>query len=134
MEGERALLHPEPGGGLGQAGLPGIHALDSPLCSINLAAVETNIVMVNVQGAWPSPAELCNHLCPVSEEEEEAETRQTVSILLLPWSAWPARAILGHHDSQGPCGGTIALEDMEPSQPQEQSFCTAMLSLSMMSK
>ncbi|XP_014743029.1 PREDICTED: probable low-specificity L-threonine aldolase 2 isoform X1 [Sturnus vulgaris] len=70
----------------------GIHALDSPLCSINLAAVETNIVMVNVQGPWPSPAELCDRLRAVSEEEE-AETGQAVSVLLLPWSARTARAV-----------------------------------------
>ncbi|NXQ21580.1 THA2 aldolase, partial [Peucedramus taeniatus] len=72
-----------------QAGIP---ALDSPLCSISPAAVETNIVMVNVQGAWPSPAELCARLRAVSEEEE-AETGQAVSVLLLPWSARTLRAV-----------------------------------------
>lgn len=66
--------------------------LDSPLCSINLAAVETNIVMVNVQGPWPSPAELCDRLRAVSEEEV-AETGQAVSVLLLPWSARTVRAV-----------------------------------------
>ncbi|RMB95200.1 hypothetical protein DUI87_28187 [Hirundo rustica rustica] len=70
----------------------GIQALDSPLCSINLAAVETNIVMVNVQGAWPSPAELCDRLRAVGEEEV-AETGQAVSVLLLPWSARTVRAV-----------------------------------------
>ncbi|NXG25940.1 THA2 aldolase, partial [Grallaria varia] len=70
----------------------GIHMLDSPLCSINLEAVETNIVMVNVQGAWPSPAELCDHLRAVSKEEV-AETGQAVSVLLLPWSAHTLRAV-----------------------------------------
>ncbi|NXI21172.1 THA2 aldolase, partial [Sterrhoptilus dennistouni] len=70
----------------------GIHALDSPLCTINLAAVETNIVMVNLQGAWPSPAELCDRLSAVSEEEE-AETGRAVSVLLLPWSARTVRAV-----------------------------------------
>ncbi|NXD01982.1 THA2 aldolase, partial [Certhia familiaris] len=70
----------------------GIQVLDSPLWSINLAAVETNIVMVNVQGPWPSPAELCNRLRAVSEEEV-AETGQAVSVLLLPWSARTVRAI-----------------------------------------
>ncbi|NXF84098.1 THA2 aldolase, partial [Sclerurus mexicanus] len=70
----------------------GIHVLDLPLCSINLAAVETNIVMVNVQGAWPSPAELCDRLRAVSKEEV-AETGQAVSVLLLPWSAHTVRAV-----------------------------------------
>lgn len=70
----------------------GIHALDSPLCTINLAAVETNIVMVNLRGAWPSPAELCDRLSAVSEEEE-AETGRAVSVLLLPWSARTVRAV-----------------------------------------
>ncbi|NXE69981.1 THA2 aldolase, partial [Calcarius ornatus] len=76
-----------------EAGPPaGIQALDSPLCSVSLAAVETNIVMVEVQGAWPSPAELCERLRAVSEEEE-AETGQAVSVLLLPWSARALRAV-----------------------------------------
>ncbi|NXT14081.1 THA2 aldolase, partial [Prunella fulvescens] len=70
----------------------GIHALGSPLCSVSLAAVETNIVMVNVHGAWPSPDELCQRLRAISEEEE-AETGQAVSVLLLPWSARAARAV-----------------------------------------
>ncbi|XP_041321934.1 probable low-specificity L-threonine aldolase 2 isoform X2 [Pyrgilauda ruficollis] len=70
----------------------GIHVLDSPLCSVNLAAVETNIVMVNIQGAWPSPTELCDRLRAVSEEEE-AETGQAVSVLLFPWSARTVRAV-----------------------------------------
>ncbi|NXR16692.1 THA2 aldolase, partial [Cinclus mexicanus] len=69
-----------------------IHVLDSPLCSISLAAVETNIVMVNVQGPWPSPAELCDRLRAISEEEV-AETGQAVSVLLLPWSAQTVRAV-----------------------------------------
>ncbi|NXU43420.1 THA2 aldolase, partial [Drymodes brunneopygia] len=56
-----------------------IHVLDSPLWSINLAAVETNTVMLNVQGAWPSPAELCKRLRAVSKEEG-TETGQTVSV------------------------------------------------------
>ncbi|NXM34270.1 THA2 aldolase, partial [Oxyruncus cristatus] len=73
-------------------GTSGIHVLDLPLCSVNLAAVETNIVMVNVRGAWPSPAELCNHLRAI-HEEEVAETGQAVSVLLLPWSAHTVRAV-----------------------------------------
>lgn len=74
--------------------------LDSPLCSINLAAVETNVVLINVQGAWLSPAELREHLRPVSEEEEEAETRQTASVLLLPWSGTDSACLLGTATSQ----------------------------------
>ncbi|NWH93114.1 THA2 aldolase, partial [Aegithalos caudatus] len=81
----------------------GIHVLDSSLWSINLAAVETNIVMVNVQGAWLSPAELCECLRAVSEEEV-AETGQAVSVLLLPWSAQTVRAVWHHnilaHDTE----------------------------------
>uniref|UniRef100_A0A8C3EK97 Uncharacterized protein n=1 Tax=Corvus moneduloides TaxID=1196302 RepID=A0A8C3EK97_CORMO len=69
----------------------GIHVLNSPLWSINLAAVKTNIAMVNVQGTWPSPAELCDRLCAISAEV--AETGQAVSVLLLPWSAQTVRAV-----------------------------------------
>ncbi|XP_075576386.1 uncharacterized protein LOC142594753 [Pelecanus crispus] len=70
----------------------GIQELNSPLCSVNLAAVETNIVMVSIRGGWPSPAELCEHLRAVSEEEV-AETGQAVSVLLFPWSAHTVRAV-----------------------------------------
>ncbi|NXK65436.1 THA2 aldolase, partial [Sylvietta virens] len=70
----------------------GIHVLDSPLWSVNLAAVETNIVMINVRGAWPCPAELCARLRAVSEEEV-AETGQAVSVLLLPWAPRTLRAV-----------------------------------------
>ncbi|NXK90131.1 THA2 aldolase, partial [Formicarius rufipectus] len=87
----------------GTSGPCGIHVLDLPLCSINLAAVETNIVMIKVQGAWPSPAELCNHLRAVSEEEV-AETGRAVSVLLLPWSAHTLRAVwhrdISAHDTE----------------------------------
>ncbi|NXY24996.1 THA2 aldolase, partial [Atrichornis clamosus] len=87
----------------GTSGPHGIHVLDSPLWSVNLAAVETNIVMINVQGVWPSPAELCDRLRAVSEEEV-AETRQAVSVLLLPWSAHTVRAVwhrdISAHDTE----------------------------------
>ncbi|NXN48490.1 THA2 aldolase, partial [Rynchops niger] len=71
---------------------PGIQELNSPLCSVNLVVVETNIVMVSVRGGWPSPAELCERLQAVSEEEL-AETGQAVSVLLFPWSAHTVRAV-----------------------------------------
>ncbi|XP_064323263.1 uncharacterized protein LOC135315961 [Phalacrocorax carbo] len=70
----------------------GVQELKSPLCSINLSAVETNIVMVSIRGGWPSPAELCEHLRAVSKEEL-AETGQAVSVLLFPWSANTVRAV-----------------------------------------
>ncbi|XP_064890339.1 uncharacterized protein LOC106145842 [Columba livia] len=69
----------------------GIWELNSPLCSISLAAVETNIVMMNTGGGWLSPPELCEHLRAVSEEEV-AETGQAVSVLVFPWSAHTVRA------------------------------------------
>lgn len=71
---------------------PGIQELNSPVCSVNLAAVETNIVMVSTKGGWLSPTELCEHLRAVSEEEL-AETGQAVSVLLFPWSAHTVRAV-----------------------------------------
>ncbi|NWQ63732.1 THA2 aldolase, partial [Neopipo cinnamomea] len=87
----------------GTSGPLGIHVLDLPLCSVNLTAVETNIVMVNIRGAWPSPAELCDHLRAVSEEEV-AETGEAVSVLLLPWSARTVRAVwhrdISVHDTE----------------------------------
>ncbi|NWW50286.1 THA2 aldolase, partial [Pedionomus torquatus] len=70
----------------------GIQELNSSLISVNLAAVETNVVMVSVGGGWLSPAEFCEHLRAVSEEEL-AETGQAVSVLLFPWSAHTVRAV-----------------------------------------
>ncbi|CAM9713605.1 unnamed protein product [Bubo scandiacus] len=70
----------------------GIQELNSPVCSVNLAAVESNIVMVSIRGSWLSPAELCQHLRAVSEEEL-AETGQAVSVLLFPWSAHAVRTV-----------------------------------------
>ncbi|NWX98607.1 THA2 aldolase, partial [Nothoprocta ornata] len=69
-----------------------LHRLDSPLCSVDLAAVETNIVMVAVKGSWPSPAELCARMQAVSEEEV-AETGHAVSVLLFPWASRSLRAV-----------------------------------------
>lgn len=79
----------------------GIQELNSPLCSVSLAAVETNIVMVEVKGL--PPAELCTYLQAVSEEEL-AETGCTVSVLLFPWSERTVRAVwhcdVSAHDTE----------------------------------
>ncbi|GAB0197568.1 probable low-specificity L-threonine aldolase 2 [Grus japonensis] len=81
----------------------GIQGLNSPVCSVDLVAVETNIVMVSIRGGWPSPTELCEHLRAVSEEEL-AETGQAVSVLLFPWSAHAVRAVwhrdISAHDTE----------------------------------
>ncbi|NXJ10651.1 THA2 aldolase, partial [Odontophorus gujanensis] len=80
---------------------PGVRELNSPLCSVSLEAVETNIVMVEVKGL--SPAELCAYLQAVSEEEQ-AEMGCTVSILLFPWSERTVRAVwhcdVSAHDTE----------------------------------
>ncbi|NXV79759.1 THA2 aldolase, partial [Atlantisia rogersi] len=82
---------------------PGIRELDSPVCSVDLAAVETNIVMVSIKGGWLSPTELCEQLQAVSEEEL-AVTGQAVSVLLFPWSANTVRAVwhrdVSAHDTE----------------------------------
>ncbi|NXT79929.1 THA2 aldolase, partial [Zapornia atra] len=81
----------------------GIRELDSPVCSVDLAAVETNIVMVSIKGGWLSPTELCEQLQAVSEEEL-AKTGQAVSVLLFPWSANTVRAVwhrdVSAHDTE----------------------------------
>nr|XP_047906321.1 low-specificity L-threonine aldolase 1-like isoform X5 [Anser cygnoides] len=81
----------------------GIQELKSPLCSVSLPAVETNMVMVAVTGGWPSPAELCTYMRAVSEEEL-AETGHAVSVLLFPWSAHTLRAVwhrdVSAHDTE----------------------------------
>ncbi|XP_066836191.1 uncharacterized protein [Anser cygnoides] len=83
--------------------LQGIQELKSPLCSVSLPAVETNMVMVAVTGGWPSPAELCTYMRAVSKEEL-AETGHAVSVLLFPWSAHTLRAVwhrdVSAHDTE----------------------------------
>ncbi|XP_069655619.1 uncharacterized protein [Haliaeetus albicilla] len=88
----------------------GIQELNSPVCSVNLAAVETNIVMVSIRGGWLSPTELCEHLRAVSEEEL-AETGQAVSVLLFPWSAHTVRAVW--HRDVSACDAELAKNKLE---------------------
>uniref|UniRef100_A0A8C9JG64 Aromatic amino acid beta-eliminating lyase/threonine aldolase domain-containing protein n=1 Tax=Panthera tigris altaica TaxID=74533 RepID=A0A8C9JG64_PANTA len=69
----------------------GLQELASPICSVDLAAVETNMVMVTVDGL--PPQELCWRLQAVSADEV-AQTGRAVRVLLFPWtgrrrpSAW----------------------------------------------
>ncbi|NXU53266.1 THA2 aldolase, partial [Turnix velox] len=70
---------------------PGVQSLNSPLVSVSLPTVETNMVMMSVGGGW-SPTELCQRLQAVSEEEV-AETGHAISVLLFPWSAHSLRAV-----------------------------------------
>lgn len=68
----------------------GLQELASPVCSVDPAAVETNMVMVTVQGL--APQELCRRLQAVSTEEV-AETGQAVRVLLFPWTERALRAV-----------------------------------------
>ncbi|NWH67816.1 THA2 aldolase, partial [Geococcyx californianus] len=81
----------------------GIQKLNSPVCSVDLAAMETNIVMVSIREGLLSPTELCQHLRAVSTEEL-AETGQAVSVLVFPWSAHTVRAVwhrdISAHDTE----------------------------------
>ncbi|XP_020014412.1 uncharacterized protein isoform X1 [Castor canadensis] len=68
----------------------GLQELSSPICSVDPAAVETNMVLVRVDGL--PPAELCRRLQAVSTEEV-AQTGQAVSVLLFPWTEQSVRAV-----------------------------------------
>lgn len=61
---------------------------------MDLAAVETNIVMVRVNGL--PPEELCRHLEAVSADEV-AQTGRAVRVLLFPWTERSVRA-MWHRD------------------------------------
>ncbi|MBZ3876569.1 putative low-specificity L-threonine aldolase 1 [Sciurus carolinensis] len=69
---------------------PGLQALASPICSVDPAAVETNMVLVKVDGL--PPAELCQRLQSVSSDEV-ARTGRAVSVLLFPWTEQSVRAV-----------------------------------------
>ncbi|XP_045842587.1 probable low-specificity L-threonine aldolase 1 [Meles meles] len=68
----------------------GLQELASPICSVDLAAVETNMVMVKVDGL--PPEELCRRLQAVSADEV-AQTGRAVRVLLFPWTERSVRAV-----------------------------------------
>nr|XP_020669707.1 probable low-specificity L-threonine aldolase 2 isoform X1 [Pogona vitticeps] len=70
----------------------GASAIASPLCSINLAAVETNILMVRTLLPWLTPSKLCELMEAVSAEEVAA-TGQATSVRLFPWGKHCLRAV-----------------------------------------
>ncbi|XP_077184222.1 uncharacterized protein LOC143832949 [Paroedura picta] len=70
----------------------GVFSLGSPLCSVNPALVETNIVMMTTLASWLAPAKLCELMEAVSEEEVAA-TGQATSVRLFPWGERSLRAV-----------------------------------------
>ncbi|XP_066474297.1 uncharacterized protein [Tiliqua scincoides] len=70
----------------------GVCDLGSPLCFINPALVETNIVMMAVSAPWLSPAKLCELMETVSTEEVAA-TGQAIIVRLFPWDEHCLRAV-----------------------------------------
>uniref|UniRef100_A0A8C7BA75 Aromatic amino acid beta-eliminating lyase/threonine aldolase domain-containing protein n=2 Tax=Neovison vison TaxID=452646 RepID=A0A8C7BA75_NEOVI len=68
----------------------GLQELASPICSVELSAVETNMVMVKVDGLRPE--ELCRRLQAVSADEV-AQTGRAVRVLLFPWTERSVRAV-----------------------------------------
>ncbi|XP_047612686.1 probable low-specificity L-threonine aldolase 2 isoform X2 [Phacochoerus africanus] len=68
----------------------GLQELASPVCSVDLSAVETNVVMVRVDGL--PPEELCQRLQAVSADEV-AQTGRAVRVLLFPWTEQSVRAV-----------------------------------------
>ncbi|XP_013002552.1 uncharacterized protein R102.4-like isoform X2 [Cavia porcellus] len=68
----------------------GLRDLASPICFVDPATVETNMVLVRVDG--PSPTELCQRLQTVSPEEV-AQTGHAVRVLLFPWTERSVRAV-----------------------------------------
>lgn len=69
---------------------PGLQELASPVCSVDLSAVETNVVMVRVDGL--PPKELCQRLQAVSADEV-AQTGRAVRVLLFPWTEQSVRTV-----------------------------------------
>ncbi|KAM5274845.1 uncharacterized protein ACOB6Z_005000 [Ctenodactylus gundi] len=72
----------------------GLQELASPFCSVDPATVETNIVLVKVDGL--PAAELCQRLQAVSADEV-AQTGHAVCVLLFPWTKKSVR-VVWHRD------------------------------------
>ncbi|XP_070335966.1 uncharacterized protein [Odocoileus virginianus] len=68
----------------------GLQELASPVCSVDPTAVETNMVMVRVDGL--PPKELCRRLQAVSADEA-AQTGRAVRVLVFPWTERSVRAV-----------------------------------------
>ncbi|XP_008102407.3 uncharacterized protein LOC100564571 [Anolis carolinensis] len=81
----------------------GVCDLGSPLCSINPATVETNIVMVTLLTPRLTPDRLCELMEAVSAEEI-AVTGHAISVQLFPWGEHCFRAVwhcdISPHDTQ----------------------------------
>ncbi|GAB1297119.1 L-threonine aldolase [Apodemus speciosus] len=86
-EAEEVLLRDH---GNAQRFAKGLQDLASPVCSVDPAAVETNMVLVRVAGLPPS--ELCQRLQAVSAEEV-AQTGRAVRVLLFPWTEQSVRTV-----------------------------------------
>ncbi|XP_067914461.1 threonine aldolase 1 isoform X2 [Heterodontus francisci] len=70
----------------------GIQTYASPICDINIDAVETNILMFTVNDPRISPKEFCDKMAEVSEEEVSV-TGRGVRVLLLPMYGRAVRAV-----------------------------------------
>ncbi|XP_065766837.1 uncharacterized protein [Muntiacus reevesi] len=68
----------------------GLQELASPVCSVDPTAVETNMVMVGVDGL--PPEELCRRLQAVSADEA-AQSGRAVRVLVFPWTERSVRAV-----------------------------------------
>uniref|UniRef100_A0A8C6W312 Threonine aldolase 1 n=1 Tax=Nannospalax galili TaxID=1026970 RepID=A0A8C6W312_NANGA len=86
-EAEKVLLRDH---GNAQRFAKGLQDLASPICSVDPATVETNMVLVQVDGL--PPEELCQRLQAVSDDEV-AQTGHAVRVLLFPWTERSIRAV-----------------------------------------
>ncbi|XP_021096803.1 probable low-specificity L-threonine aldolase 2 isoform X4 [Heterocephalus glaber] len=68
----------------------GLQELASPVCSVDPATVETNMVLVRVNGL--APTELCQRLQVVSADEV-AQIGRAVHVLVFPWTEQSVRAV-----------------------------------------
>uniref|UniRef100_A0A673VL74 Aromatic amino acid beta-eliminating lyase/threonine aldolase domain-containing protein n=1 Tax=Suricata suricatta TaxID=37032 RepID=A0A673VL74_SURSU len=69
---------------------PGLRELASPICSVDPAAMETNMVTVRADGL--APREPCRRLQAVSADGA-AQAGRAVRVLLFPWSERSAHAV-----------------------------------------
>ncbi|KAM6176136.1 uncharacterized protein O8D03_004498 [Erethizon dorsatum] len=86
-DAEEALLQDH---GNAQRFAKGLQELALPVCFVDPASVETNMVLVRVNGL--SPVELCQRLQAVSTDEV-AQIGRAVRVLLFPWTEQSVRAV-----------------------------------------
>ena len=89
---------------------PALVDCDPPLFAVDMASVETNIVILHLRDNRLSPSEFCAHMVQVGEGEEAA-LGQMVQVALTPFFGNSVRAVW--HNGISPEDTQLAIKKMQ---------------------